>query len=138
VADNRRTDVIKIRFSEKDCARCPHVQGCVRSTKKYPRRLLTVRRQAAYEALQAARVRETTAAFKQLYARRAGVEGTISQGVRTCGLRRTRYRGLAKTHLDHVLTAVGLNCLRLADWVAGKPRSATQQSRFSRLLALAT
>src|SRR5919201_1730476 len=82
--------------------------------------------------------RETTAAFKQLYARRAGVEGTISQGVRACGLRRTRYRGLAKTHLGHVLTAVGLNCLRLGDWLAGKSRSATQQSRFSRLLALAT
>jgi transposase len=138
VVDNRRTEVIKIRFSEKDCWRCPHVQRCVRSTKKYPRRLITVRRQAAYEALQSARAREKTAAFKQAYAQRAGVEGTISQGVRACGLRRTRYRGLAKTHLDHLLTAVGLNCLRVGDWLAGKSRSATQHSRFSRLLALAT
>ena len=138
VVDNRRTEVIKIRFSEKDCARCPHVQRCVRSTKKYPRRLVTVRRHAAYEALQSARAREKTAAFKRAYAQRAGVEGTISQGVRTCGLRRTRYRGLAKTHLGHVLTAVGLNCLRIGDWLAGKARSATQRSRFSRLLALVT
>lgn len=138
VVDNRRTEVIKIRFSEKDCWRCPPVQRCVRSTKKYPRRLLTVRRQAADEALQSARAREQTTAFKQAYAQRAGVEGTISQGVRACGLRRTRYRRLAKTHLDHVLTAVGLKCLRVADWLAGKSRSTTQHSRFSRLLASAT
>jgi transposase len=133
--DNRRTDVVKVRFSEKDCARCPSVSQCVRSSKKFPRRLITVRPQAAYEALQAARTRETTATFKAAYACRAGVEGTISQGVRTCGLRRSRYRGLARTHLDHVLIATALNCLRLNDWLAGVPKATTQHSRFTRLLA---
>ena len=44
VVDNRRTEVIKIRFSEKDCSRCPSITRCVRSKKKYPRRLITVRR----------------------------------------------------------------------------------------------
>src|SRR6266849_3996514 len=133
--DNQRTEVIKIRFSEKDCSRCPSVTRCVRSSKKYPRRLITVRRQAAYEALRAARQREKTRAFAELYAIRSGMEGTISQGVRRCGMRRTRYRGLAKTHLDHVLTATALNCLRLSDWLAGAPKATTQHSRFARLLA---
>src|SRR6266852_4642631 len=133
--DNQRTEVIKIRFSEKDCSRCPSVTRCVRSSKEYPRRLITVRRQAAYEALRAARQREKTRAFAELYAIRSGMEGTISQGVRRCGMRRTRYRGLAKTHLDHVLTATALNCLRLREWLAGAPKATTQHSRFARLLA---
>ena len=60
-------------------------------------RTITVRTQAYYEALQAARHDQTTAAFKAQYATRAGVEGTLSQGVRAFGLRRTRYGGLAKT-----------------------------------------
>jgi transposase len=136
--DNRRTEVIKIRFSEKDCARCPHAAQCVRSHRKLPRRLITVRLQEPYEALYAARAREKTPAFREAYACRSGVEGTISQGVRTCGLRRSRYRGLAKTHLGHVLAATAMNCLRLSDWLAGVPKTPTQHSRFSRLLALAT
>jgi transposase len=135
VIDNRRTEVIKIRFSEKDCSRCPSLTRCVRSKKKYPRRLITVRRQAAYEALRAARQREKTRAFMDLYANRSGIEGTVSQGVRTCGLRRTRYRGFAKTHLDHTFTATAINCLRLSEWLAGVPKAKTQHSRFANLLA---
>jgi transposase len=78
---------------------------------------------------------EKRRAFAELYAIRSGVEGTISQGVRRCGMRRTRYRGLPKTHLDHVLTATALNCLRLSEWLAGAPKATTQHSRFARLLA---
>jgi len=136
LVDNRRSEVIKIRFSEKDCSRCPSLERCVRSKKKYPRRLITVRRQPAYEALRAAREREKTRDFMELYANRSGIEGTVSQGVRTCGLRRTRYRGFAKTHLDHMLTATAINCLRLSDWITGAPKATTQHSRFARLLAL--
>ena len=135
VVDNRRTDGIKIRFSEKDCWRCPSLARCVRSKKKYPRRLVTVRRQAAYEALRAARQREKTHDFVELYAKRSGIEGTVSQAVRICGLRRTRYRGFAKTRLDHTLTAIAINCLRLSDWLTGAPKATTQHSRFARLLA---
>jgi DDE family transposase len=129
--------VLKIRFSEKGCAVCPSVPQCVRTRKKVPRRLITVRRQAAYEALQAARAREKTAEFRKAYACRSGVQDTISQGVRTCGLHRSRYRGLAETHLDHVLTATALNCFRLSDWLAGVSKAATQCSSFACLLASA-
>jgi Transposase DDE domain len=65
----------------------------------------------------------------ELYANRSGIEGTVSQCVRTCGLRRTRYRGFAKTHLDHTPTATAINCLRLSDWLAGAYRATTQHSR---------
>jgi transposase len=59
----------------------------------------------AYDALRAARQRDRTWDFIDLDAKRSGIEGTISQGVRACRLRRTRYRGFAKKHLDHTLTA---------------------------------
>jgi hypothetical protein len=69
------------------------------------------------------------------YQRRAGVEGTISQGVRTTGSRRTRYRGLAKTHLQHVAKASAINLARLAAWFEGVPQAKTPTSRFAALRA---
>ncbi len=78
---------------------------------------------------------EQTADYAKQYARRAGIEGTISQGVRACGLRRSRYVGLAKTHLGHVLTAAAINFRRVADWLAGVPASTTRRSAFALLMA---
>ncbi|MFC9099326.1 transposase [Streptomyces sp. NPDC057072] len=57
-------------------------------------------------------------ARKWLGARRGWVgSATLSQNVRACGLRRTRYRGLPKTHVQHVLTALACNVTRIADWI---------------------
>ena len=86
-----------------------------------------------YEALQAARQRLKTEEGKLLYNRRAGIEGTISQGVRAFGLRQTRYRGLAKTHLQHVATAAAINIDRLIAWLDEVPRAATRTSSFAAL-----
>ena len=55
-----------------------------------------MRPEAQHKALLAAREREKTDAFAEQYARRAGIEGTISQGVRTYGLRQARYVGLSR------------------------------------------
>lgn len=66
---------------------------------------------------------------------RAGIEGCLSQGVRVCGLRRSRYVGLAKTQLQHVATAAALNVVRLSAWVQGEARAATRTSRLVRLTA---
>src|SRR4051812_6430255 len=67
---------------------------------------------------------------------RAGIEGTLSQAVRTLHLRRARYIGLAKVHLQHVLTAAALNLARVAAWLAGTPLARTRHSAFVRLMAL--
>ena len=80
--------------------------------------------------LQAARQRQDTDAFKALYKKRAGIEGTISQAVQAFGLRRTRYVGLAKTHLQHLATAAAMNLTRLAAWLDRAPKAHTRQSRF--------
>jgi len=87
-----------------------------------------VREQSAYEALQQARLREQSALFKREYAARAGIEGTLSQGVRVAGLRRCRYIGLAKTHLQHLLTAAALNLIRVGAWLTETPRAQTRRS----------
>ena len=73
-----------------------------------------------HETLEAAREREAQPAFSKEYRQRAGIEGTISAGVRALHLRRSRYIGLAKTHLQHVLTAAAMNLIRLGAWFAAR------------------
>lgn len=130
--DARKQEVIKIKFSRKDCLPCPLRPKCTRA-KKSPRRTITLRAERQYQAQQMAREREKTVAFKKLYARRAGVEGTISQGVRSFDLRRSRYIGLAKTHLQHVLIAIGMNLVRIDRWLSGEKLASTRQSPFAKL-----
>ena len=133
--DNRGTAVIKVKFSTTDCRRCAKLSQCVRSQKRYPRRTLTIRPQPPYQALQAARQREATDVFRAEYARRAGIEGTISRGTRAVRLRRTRYIGLRRVHLGHILAAVGLNVLRLGEWFLETARAKTRLTPFARLMA---
>ncbi len=83
--------------------------------------------------MQAARQRQHTEIFKAQYAKRAGIEGTISQGTRISDLRRSRYIGLAKTGLLHLLIAAALNFMRVAAWLADVPHARTRQSAFAKL-----
>lgn len=133
--DKRTNQVIKIKFSSRDCRPCPHRTQCTRSQGSYPRRTITVRTDAEFHALQAARQREGTEAFAAVYAKRAGIEGTLSRGIRTCRLRQIRYVGLAKARLGHLLTAVALNFLRLSEWFADMPGAKTRRSPFVTLMA---
>ena len=67
-----------------------------------------------YEALAAARTWYGSEEGIERYKQRAGVEGTLSQGVRAFGLRRTRYRGLPKTHMQHVAIATAI--ISIGSW----------------------
>ncbi len=129
----RGKDLIKVKFATSDCQTCPFREKCTDSCKQ-TRRTLTLKPQELHEALRRGRQREHTAEYKAAYRRRAGIEGTISQGVRRCGLRRTRYIGQAKTHLAHVLTAIGINLLRFDNWMQGKEPIQTKRSAFVRLM----
>jgi transposase len=135
--DKRTNDVIKIKFSTKDCRQCACINQCVRSKKQYPRRTLTIRPKPQYEALQAARQREMTKDFHKEYDRRAGIEGTISRGIRATRLRQTRYRGLDRVRLAHILTRLGLNALRLGEWFLETERSKTRITPFARVMRAA-
>ena len=93
--------------------------------------------QGYHEALQQARERMTTEEGRKEYQKRAGIEGTLSQGVRRSGLRNCRYRGLNKTHLQHVATAAALNLVRVVNHLSEKPLAKTRVSRFARMAAMA-
>ena len=53
--------------------------------------------------------------------------------MRAFGLRRTRYRGLAKTHMQHVAIAAAINVDRIVAWLDERPRATTRTSRFAAL-----
>ncbi|HEX3523728.1 MAG TPA: IS1182 family transposase [Stellaceae bacterium] len=132
--DRRGHPVIKIKFAVKDCRSCPSRSQCTQSQSDSPRRTLTVRPEPQYQALQTARERQATEAFKTAYDKRAGIEGTLSQSIRAFGLRQARYQGLAKVHLQHVFTATALNFTRIFAWRSQLPRAQTRQAAFVRLV----
>lgn len=129
--DCRHTRVIEVNFHRKTCASCPVRSNCTRS--KTAARKLKLRPREEYLALHQRRDFQKTPEFETLYARRAGIEGTISQGVRQLGLRRTRYFGLAKTHLQHVATACAMNLLRFFAWSQHIPKAKTRITSFATL-----
>jgi transposase len=111
--------VIRIWFDGATCRACPARPACT-AVKDAPRQL-TVRLQPHHEALQAARQRQETTEFKAQYALRAGVESSLSQGIRRFDLRQSRYLGLARTHLQQLFNATAMNVVRAIAWLRGEP-----------------
>ena len=122
---------IRAGVSPAQCRPCPSRSRCTRAAS----RRLGLLPRPEHEAIAAARARLETKAGRRLYARRRGIEGTISQGVRAFDLRRARYRGLTKTVLQHVATAAAINLDRLGAWFAERPLAPTRVSRFASLAA---
>src|SRR2546421_8385797 len=127
--DGYDNQVIKIKFSMKDCKPCPMKAHCT----KAPRRAISVRVKEHHQALQAVRARQKDAAFWEKYRARSGIEGTISQGVRAFGMRRSRYRGIEKTHLQHLSIATAINLARVLAWLEEQPLAKTRTSKFAAL-----
>lgn len=121
---------IQIKFATRDCQPCPQRAQCTQTA--CGRRLLTIQPEAEFRALREARRQEAEPGFKKRYAARAGIEGTLSQGVRRADLRHARYVGQAKTHLQNVCTAVALNLVRLWNWLTETPMAATRRSAFAK------
>jgi len=53
--------------------------------------------------------------------------------VRAFDLRRSRYLGLPKTHVQQVSIAAAINLVRLLAWLNGDPLAPTRVSAFERL-----
>jgi len=124
----RGKNAIVVQFSASDCGPCQARGLCT----KGKRRQLTLQPRALAEAQAAARAGEKTIPFAADYARRAGVEGTMHQAA-SHGARRARYRGLAKTRLDHAYMACALNLLRLEAYWNGIPLDRRRTSHLARL-----
>ncbi|MCX4851346.1 transposase [Streptomyces sp. NBC_00893] len=72
------------------------------------------------------RTEQQTPDWKTRYTVRSGVQGTINEFAHGHGMRRCRYRGQPKAHLQHVLTAIAVNIERLSS------RSATEEASSPR------
>ncbi len=128
-------DYIHVEFNQADCLACSARSVCTR--RKAGGRTIQIRPQIKHEVMQKARHRQKTDEFKQKYKIRSGIEGTISQAVGALNMRRSRYRGLAKTHLQHVATAAAMNLHRVIAWLNGVTPAITRQSRFAALQSAA-
>ena len=104
---------------------------CTRSATE-PRKI-TLRPQEEHKAIVKRRKQQATKKWLKQYNQRAGVEGTISQGVRGYGLRSALYVGLKKVHLQHILTATAMNVIRLFAWFEGVPLAKTRVASFAKL-----
>jgi hypothetical protein len=74
--------------------------------------MLQIRAHAQHEAIQQARPIQTTEAFTQRYPKCAGIE-VHCPCVHAFELRSTRYIGLAKTRLQHIVIAGAINPARI-------------------------
>ncbi|MFD3352633.1 transposase [Streptomyces fradiae] len=128
--DDAGRGVVRAKFPARDCTPCPARQQCTNSPKG---RYITLRPQPEHEILQQIRPEQDSDEWRKRYGHRAGVEGTISQAVQAFGLRRSRYRGLAKTRLQHHFTGTAINLARIDAWLTGRPLARTRTSPFAAL-----
>ena len=122
---------IQAVFGRTDCGACAARASCTPA--KAARRSVYFHPRPEHEALNAARARMHDPAWKRRYRVRAGIEGTLSQGVRAFGMRRSRYIGLAKTGLQQACTGAAMNVSRAVRWLAGATRAKTRVTRFAAL-----
>jgi DDE family transposase len=123
VAD-RTHEVVKRKVSMKDGQPCASRVHGPRAT----RRTITGRRQDHHVAWPAARARATSLAYTTEEARRAGMEGTRSHGIRAYGLWHARSSGEATPPLQHVVPAAAINVGRMGNWLRQKPLAKTRTS----------
>lgn len=119
------------RFHPSQCNPCPGRPTCTRGNSArtvhfLPRHL--------HELQARNRNDQQDRQWKQLYATRSGVEGAICELVNGHQARRSRYHGLRKTHVQHILTGIAINIERLASRAPLHPYSPRQPTAFQAYL----
>ncbi|WP_431039021.1 IS1182 family transposase [Streptomyces sp. P6-2-1] len=130
--NSKGIEVVRVRFRHTECRPCPDLRACVGSATG-ERREIMLRRHDEHHAIQRNRAARQTREWRDRYQQRNGIEATVSQGVRAFGMRRSRYRGQPKTHLQHLFAAAAMNLSRLDSWTNGTPRIGARISRFEAL-----
>jgi transposase len=105
----------RFEWSTEACAQCPLRPQCLKADQKH--RTLAVGEH--HTILQKRRREQKTEPFKQRMKHRNAIEGTQSELVRAHGLRRARYRSLAKVRLQNYFIGAACNVkrwLRRAAW----------------------
>jgi transposase len=127
----RGKDVIIAAFARRTCQPCPARTLCTTATRTG--RQLGIPPQGLHDLQTTARASQNTRHWQEDYKRRAGIEATISQAITVTSCRRARYRGLAKTRLEHAYLAVALNLRRLDAYWNDTPIDRTRASHLARL-----
>ncbi|MFE9687550.1 transposase [Streptomyces sp. NPDC006285] len=107
-------------FAGADCRSCPDRTQCMSSATR-PRSVAALPR-PLHEIQTQNRLDQQTEQWQRRYAIRARVEATLSQNVRAHGLRRSRYRGLARTHVQPGADWDGLRARFALSGVRGRRR----------------
>ncbi len=103
------TGKVSFRFEfGAQCQACPLRGQCLGEEQRH--RTVTVGQY--HTPLQARRQEQRTETFRQQARQRNAIEGTQSELVRAHGLRRARYRGLAKVRLQNYLIGAACNIKR--------------------------
>ncbi|MGW1167139.1 IS1182 family transposase [Streptomyces sp. NPDC001153] len=103
--------LIVARFTKSQCRPCPARTQCT-STADNARTVGFPPRELRDLQLRV-RAEQQTPEWKTRYAVRSGVESTVNEFAHGHGMRRCRYRGQGKVHVQHVLTAIAVNIERL-------------------------
>jgi transposase len=98
----------RFEWSSSVCGQCLLRQPCIKAD--HPHRTLVVGEH--HTTLQARRQEQQTKPFQQRMRHRNAIEGTQSELVRAHGLRRARYRGLAKAKLQNYFIGAACNIKR--------------------------
>lgn len=99
---------MSVLFPRADCRACPDRLDCTGNTDGKGRHLTMLAR-PLQQIQTRVRAEQETPGWMHRFAIRAGCEAIVSETVHAHGLRHCRYKGLAKTHVQHVLTAAGTN-----------------------------
>ncbi|WP_406511147.1 transposase [Streptomyces sp. NBC_00161] len=119
-------------FPRKACRECADRLKCTGNVEGKGRHVFLMP-QPLQEIQTQNRTEQKTTEWRRRYAIRAGCEATVSETVHAHGLRNCRYRGMARTHVQHVLTAAGTNIIRLSGYLSPgitPPRRPRPRSRF--------
>jgi transposase len=98
----------RYEWLKKICLACLLKERCLGKNQNH--RTLVVGQH--HNALQARRLEQKTDAFKEKTKRRNAIEGTHSELMRAHGLKKARYRGLAKVSLQNYLIGAACNAKR--------------------------
>ena len=127
IVDAQRQGVVYyFAWDRADCSACPIKDQCLSVKKLKPFRTLQVGEH--HMIVQARRQLCKTLDYQARMRRRNGIEGTNSELKRGYGLRRSRYRGLAKTNLHMQFTGAACNLRRWSArscWLAKQRATAT-------------
>ncbi len=132
IPDRHGQPRLRVRFPLPVCRACSLHAHCTKTGAKV---LILRPDDQSYTALQNARKRQGTAEFRMLYAKRAGIEGTVAQAMRTCEMRRARYIGSKKLRLQAFFTATAMDVLRACTWLAEGTHASPPASRTASLMA---